>query len=319
MTVRRNSILCALVVLMLAGTAHAQTVSVMTTPAGSLTNSVGSAIAKVVTEKAKVRMIVQPQATTGFDEVEGGTAEFNVGNGFDATFFATGTGDYEGQGAHKNIRHVATLFPYRVAMHVRANSEIKSIADLKGKRVSSDFNAQKTIGRIISAHLANGGLTYKDVVGVPAPNVVRAGEDFKSGRVDVLFFAVGAAAIKEASAAVGGLRVLPVDDSPEAMKRMQAVVPGSYVQMVNPSPAIDGLTEPTKLVAFDMSMNAYKDVPNSVVYRVAKAIHENKADLVAVFPPFALFIPNDMSKPSAGVEFHPGAMDFYREAGITKP
>ena len=79
-------------------------------------------------------------------------------------------------------------------MHVRADSPIKSIAELKGKRVSSDFNAQKTIARIIEAHLANAGLGWKDVTGVPAPNVVRQAEDFMSGKVDVMFFALGSAA-----------------------------------------------------------------------------------------------------------------------------
>ena len=48
----------------------------------------------------------------------------------------------------------------------------------------------------------------KDVVGVPTPNVVSQANDFKSGKVDVMFFALGSGAIKEASATVGGLRVL---------------------------------------------------------------------------------------------------------------
>src|SRR5258708_36887614 len=83
------------------------------------------------------------------------------------------------------MRYVGSLIPYRVAMHVRADSRINSITDLKGKRVSSEFNAQKTIARIIEAHLANMGLGYGDVVKVPAPNVVRQAEDFMSGKVDV--------------------------------------------------------------------------------------------------------------------------------------
>jgi len=230
-------------------------------------------------------------------------------------FFASGTGEYEGQGVRKKVLNVAAMIPYRVAMHVRADSPIKSIADVKGKRVSSGYNAQKTIARIIEAHLASAGLSYKDVIGVPAPNVVRAAEDFKSGRVDVLFFALGSAAIKEASAALGGLRVLPIDDSPEALKRIQAILPGAYSFVVQPAPALDGISEPTKLVAFDMTLNASASVSEDIAYRVAKSLYESKTELTQTFPPFALFDPARMGKPNTGIDTHPGAVKFYREIG----
>ena len=199
---------------LLSGTARAQTIGIVTTPAGSYSNSAGAAVAKVLVDKAQLRVVVQPQASTGFEEVETGAAQFNMSNSFDATFYATGTGEYQAMGPHKNLRLVAALIPYRVALHVRADSDIKTIADLKGKRLSSGFNAQKTIGRIIEAHLETSGLSYKDVTSVPTPNVVRQADDFKAGKVDALFFALGSAAIKEANASVGGLRVLEVSDAP---------------------------------------------------------------------------------------------------------
>jgi TRAP transporter TAXI family solute receptor len=296
--------------------ASAQTLSIITTPAGSFSNSGGAAMAKVVSEKAKLRMIVQAQASSGFDEIDAGNAEFNVSNSFDVTFVVGGTGEYEGQGPKKNIRYAASMVPYRVAMHVRADSDIKAIADLKGKRVSSGFNAQKTIGRIIEAHLANAGLSYRDVVGVPTPNVVSQANDFKAGKVDVMFFALGSAAIKEAAVTVGGLRVLAIDDSQDAQKRQQSILPGSYVLTVNPAPGIDGLTQPTKLVAFDMVLNSSTHVSADIIYRVVRALHDNKADLAATFAPFALFQPDKMGKSVQGVELHPGAAKFYKEAGI---
>jgi len=303
---------------LLAGTAGAQTIGIVTTPAGSFSNSAGQAIAKVLVEKAKLRAIVQAQASTGFDEVESGTADFNVSNSFDATFFATGTGEYEGRGKHPVMRYAGALIPYRVAMHVRADSGVKTIGDLKGKRVSSDFNAQKTIARIIEAHLANAGLSYADVVKVPTPNVVRQAEDFMSGKTDVLFFALGSAAIKQANASVGGLRVLEVSTSPDAMKRTQALLPGAYVIEVAPSPAIEAITRPTHLIAFDMVLITNAKVPDDIVYRVTKTLHDNKQDLIATFPPFALFQPQNMAKTLAGVPLHPGAMKYYKEIGLAK-
>ena len=301
-----------------AASAQAQTVGIVTTPAGSFSNSAGQAMAKVLVDKANLRAVVQAQGSTGFEEVETGAAEFNVSNSFDGTFYATGTGDYQGEGPKPAIRYGAALIPYRVAMHVRADSPIKSIHDLKGKRVSSDFNAQKTIGRIIEAHLANAGLGWNDVVRVPTPNVVRQAEDFMSGKVDVLFFALGSAAIKQANASVGGVRVLEVDTSPGAMKRAQALIPGAYVIQVTPNPSIEGVTKPTNLIAFDMVLITSAKVKDDIVYRAVKALHDNKQDLAATFPPFALFNPQNMAKPLQSVPFHPGAEKYYREAGLLK-
>ncbi len=304
--------------LLFAAAAPAQNVSIITTPVGSFSNSAGSAMAKVLVDKAGMRAVVQAQASTGFEETVSGTADFNVSNSFDATFFATGTGEYASRGPHKNLRVVGALIPYRVAMHVRADSPVQRIAELKGKRLSSGFNAQKTIHRIIEAHLANAGLSYKDVEQVPAPNVVRQVDDFTSGKTDAFFFALGSAAIKQANAAVGGLRVLPVDTSAEAMKRVEALLPGAYTLEVKPAPNIEGVAKPTPLIAFDMVMVVRAELGDDVVYKVAKALHDNKAELQSIFPPFGLFNPQHMAKAIQGVPFHPGALKYYREIGLAK-
>ncbi len=316
MNLIRTAIAIGALTLALTGAGGAQTVSISTTPAGSFTNSAGAAMAKVISEKTKVRAIIQPQAMGGHVPVQSGNAEFGMSNSFDVTFYVTGTGEYKGQGEHKDLRLVGSLIPYRVAMHVRANSDIKSLPELKGKRISAGFNAQKTIGRIIAAHLANAGLSYKDVSEVLTPNVSRSAEDFIAGKTDALFFAVGSAAVKQAAASVGGLRVLPIDSSPAAVARMQEVLPGSYVLEVKPAPNIEGISEPTKLVAFDMAFFTNVKVPERVVYEVTKALHENKAALVATFRPFNLFDPSHMAKPVKALDFHPGAAKYYREIGL---
>ena len=306
-----------LTVPLLVGPAAAQTVSIVTTPSGSYTNSAGAAMAKVISEKSKVRAILQAQAQQGMIPVEAGTAEFGMSNSFDLTFYVTGTGEYEGQGVKKNTRLVATLIPYRVAFHVRADSDIKTIADVKGKRIAGGFNAQKTIARITETLLASAGLSYKDMAEVLAPNVSRAAEDFTAGKTDVLFFALGSAAVKQAAATVGGVRVLPITDSPEALARMEAVLPGSYVVEVTPSPQIDGVSAPTKTLAFDMVLCTHVDVPENVVYEAVKALHQNKPALASTFGAFNMLVPDRLAKPVKDVEFHPGALKYYQEAGIS--
>src|SRR5262249_18793286 len=93
---------------LLAAPGQAQTVSIVTTPSGSYTNSAAAAMAKVISEKTRIRAIIQAQSQQGMIPVEAGLAEFGIGNAFDLTFYATGTGDYEGQAARKNVRVVAS-------------------------------------------------------------------------------------------------------------------------------------------------------------------------------------------------------------------
>ena len=151
---------------------------------------------------------------------------------------------------------------------------------------------------------------------MPTPNVLRSSQDFAAGRTDALFFAVGSAAVKQAAASVGGLRVLPIDPTPEALKRLDEILPGAYLIEVKPAPNIEGLTAPTKLVAFDMVLLASKNVSDETAYKVAKALHENKGMLTATFKPFALFNPANMAKTVKHVQFHPGALKYYREIGL---
>ncbi|MPZ56231.1 MAG: TAXI family TRAP transporter solute-binding subunit [Rhizobiales bacterium] len=296
--------------------AGAQTISIVTTPTGSFTNSAGAAIAKVIVENTKYRAIVQAQAQAAVMPVHSGIAEFGMSNTFDPTFFVTGTGIYEGQGKHPNLRQVAIATTYRVALHVRADSAIKTIPDVKDKRVSSGFVSQKTIGRTISALLANGALTYDDVQQVLAPNVSSSANDFIANKVDVLFFAMGSAPVKQAAASVGGLRVLPLDDSAEAMGRMRKILPGVHALTVDKASNLDGVTGPTKVLALDMAFFTHKDVPDDIVYAVTKAMHGNKASLVATFRAMSLFDPNQMAKPVQDLPFHPGALRFYKEIGL---
>jgi TRAP transporter TAXI family solute receptor len=297
-------------------TANAQVVSIVTTPSGSYTNSAGAAMAKVISEKSTVRAIIQAQGGAGLDPVEAGNADFGLGNSFDSTFYVTGTAYYSGNGQKKNLRHVATMVPYRVGMFVRADSGIKTLADLKGKRVSAGFNAQKTIGRLVEAELANGGLTYNDVKKVLTPSVRRAADDFIAGKVETLFFAIGSAVIKQAAATLGELRVLPIDTSPAAVKRMQEMLPNSYVITVKPAPGLDGIHAPTPLIANDMDIFTNKKLPDDVIYKVVKALHDNKPMLVSIFRPFVAFDPARMATVVKDVPFHPGTLKYYKEIGI---
>ena len=68
-----------------------------------------------------------------------------------------------------------------------------------------------------------------------------------------------------------------------------------------------------------MVMVTNASVADDVISKVAKAIYENKNDLVATFRPFAMLNPRNIAKSVEGVPHHPGAVKFYREIGLMKP
>jgi TRAP transporter TAXI family solute receptor len=299
--------------------AQAQTVTVATTQPGSMTHSMGSAVAKIATEFAGVRTVVQPQGGSALGPVNAKVSEFGFSNSYDIVFFVTGTGEYHGRGPQKNIRVVTRMLPNLSPVLVRANSDIKAGKDLKGKRLPGGFVSQKSLLASFMAHLANAGLTYKDVVEVLAPNVVKSADDFVAGKVDAFTFGLGAGKLKEVTAAVGPLRALPMDTDPAAIARAKAVLPTSYMTIVKPSPPFPEIREPMPMLAFDMAMHTNADVPDEVVYKVVKAMHDHAKEMTAVFAGLRRFSPDAMAVKYEGLTYHPGAIKFYKEIGQWPP
>jgi TRAP transporter TAXI family solute receptor len=319
MTLLRNAGLALTLGFGLAATsASAQTVGFGSTPGGGWTNSSANAVAKVVVEHTKLKMRVQPQGSQPLNNVNADVLQFGIANTFDSSFFRNGTGFYEGNGEKKNLRVAAVLAPLYGALYVRKDSDMKTISDIKGKRVSSDFTAQKSVRQSMTALLANGGLTWDDVQKVPAPNVPRSADDFIAGKTDVFYFALGSAKVIQASAKVGGLRVLQLDDSPEALARLIKYVPGSGIEMVQPGKGREGLDVPTKVLKSFMLINTNSKVSDDIVYQVLKAIRDNKQQLVATFPGLRGFNPDKMYMPVPGMEYHPGAIKFFKETNQSK-
>jgi len=154
------------------------------------------------------------------------------------------------------------------------------------------------------------------VVKVPEVNVVRAADDFKAGKVDLLFFAVGAPKVAEVAASVGGLRLLPMNPLPDSEKRMKAIRPEYYFSTVNPAPHIAGVDKPSPVQTIDVVVGVGAHVSDDVVYQFVKAVHGNKKSLVEGHPNFNAFQEKNAGKVQPSLPHHPGAIRFFKEAGI---
>jgi uncharacterized protein len=318
-TIRHVALSFVFVALIGFGTAQAQVVSIVTTSPGSFGNSIGTAMAKVMVEKAGLRAVVTPQQSQGNDPVNDGSAEFGMNTSFDVQFYVTGTGDWQGKGRKESIRLVARLVPVLGGVMVRKGSDIKTVRDLRGKRLGSGFGAQKTAQRILEAYLANASLTYDDVRQVPTRNIVTAADDFAANKTDAFMFALGSAKVKEVGAGVGGLRTLPIDTSPEAVARMCKLMPGAYPYVVQPSKSLEEVITATPVIAYDFVLFTNVKIAEDTIYKVAKALHGNKPSLVATFQGLEMFEPAEMAKHYDALEYHSGAAKFYKEQGLWPP
>ncbi len=296
-----------------ASSALADTVGVGTMSQGTLSFSTGSVIAKVMKERMGMEARVQPNTgeTVLVPLLNNGEIDFGIANVLEAADAYLGQGDYAGR-PQTNLRIAAVLYPLRTVMFVHKDSEIRTIADLKGKRVTFGFSAMGTIDTVLKSLLANGGLTDADIKPVLVPNVVKGAEQFVNGRADAFFFAVGAAKVAEVNASVP-IRAIPMGDSPDAVARMNAVFPGGYLVEVPPLPNFAGVLEPTKVLAYDNILLTGAHVSNEMTRTVADGLARHKEDLVAGFPLFRGFDPDKIYKAGMQVPYHPGVEEWAKK------
>ena len=304
---------------LLSTAAFAQTVGVGTTK-GGFTNQAGQSLSKVVSQNTNIQMRSQPfgGSSVYVPAVNAGKLEFGMVNELESLYAVTGTGIYPGR-KHPNLRVVSATIPFRVAIFVKKDSPIKTVKDIKGKRVPSGWSSQRIIQPLMDAQLAAAGLNYDDVVKVPTPNVVKGANDFAAGKTDIFFFVFGAGKVREVNAKVGGLRVLNFDPSPASLAAARKFVPPAFAKPEKPSKRNVGVSKPIHVLTYWHTLAAGAHVSDDVVYNVAKTMHEKRGALVKAFPGWGGFKSDKMAISFKSLTYHPGAIRFYKEKGVWPP
>lgn len=302
----------------LAGTATvgAQTYSIGTNPQGSLAYSSGAAVAKVVIEATGLKMRVAPQGgpVVTIPLVNDGELAFSIANAGAAAFAQEGINNFKGR-PQKNLRMVASLIPLYSGFFTRKDSGIKTVAEIRGKRIPTGFLKQRIVFYTVASGLAASGLSFKDVKGIPVPSTVRAVQDFIAGKTDVCWSSITSAAVKQANASVDGIRVLSLPNTPEALKAMKSYVPAATIKTVHPGPNFPGVEKPTNVLMLPFLLMASTKTPDAIVYKVVKSLYGSKKKLIAALRAFRGFNPKEMNI-DLGLKVHPGALKFYKEAGL---
>jgi uncharacterized protein len=296
--------------------AVAQPLGIGTSPQGTATYQMGAALAKALTESAKIQARVQPNSGTGSMIPLVNSGEIDVGfcNSLELIESFAGTGSFDKR-PNPKLRQIATLYPLVTGLFVRADSSIQSVKDLKGKKITYGFTSQEVIKTTVDAMLATQGLSISDMQPVLVPNLIRGVEEFMAGRVDVATFALGGAKTQEADASVGGIRWLDLGDSPETNAALGRVFKSSYIGKAEPAASIAGLKGPIHTMHYDYTLFVNADVSAERVKAITAVVAEQQAILAATFPGFREMKREKLYK-DLSVPFHDGAIAYYKEKGI---
>lgn len=298
------------------GGAAAQTVSIGTLPQGSLAYGIASAAAKVMSDKGGLttRAVGFGGSNIFIPQVNQGRIEMSTANAIEAHFAKDGTGTFPGR-PNPNLRALARLFSFQTGFMVKKDSNFQKLTDFKGQSFPSGFTSQKIVEVLVRAAFDTEGMSWNDIKPVPVPNFVRGTDELVSGKVVASFLAPGSALVRKANAAVK-IRFLSLDATPAKLAKMRAVAPGSFFATVKPSKRMPYIEKPTTMLGFDYLLLAGKHVSDEIAYKAAKALHDNKKALIAGHGVFRQFQPKQMAKEGVGVDYHPGAVKFYKEAGV---
>ncbi len=278
---------------------------------------VGGMIANAVSQPGKV--VVTAQASNGslanVTGIAGGAIESGFSQADVASWAFTGKGAFEGKPAITGLRLIANLYPESVHIVVRKGSGIKTVADLKGKRVALD---EPGSGTLINARtiLAAYGIKESDI----KPEYIKpnqAGDKLKDGALDAFFFTGGspAGAIAELATAGAGIELLPIDGpQADAIRKSDGfftpdlIADGTYKGVA----AVKTLAVGAQWVTNDKA-------DANTVYEITKALFgEAGQKAMGAGHAKGKFITKENAVKGAGIPFHPGAEKFYKEAGLIK-
>jgi TRAP transporter TAXI family solute receptor len=276
---------------------------------------VGVLVATVVSQTGKI--VATAQSSNGslgnVISVASGAQESGFSQADVASWAYEGTGIFEGKPRLSGLRLIANMYPESIQIVVKKGMGIKTVADLKGKRVALD---EAGSGTLISARqvLAAYGLTESDL----HPEYIKpnqAGDKLKAGTLDAFFFTGGAPAKAISDLVAIGIDLLPVD-GPQA-QRMRRVSPFLIADTIAADTYPGIAATPTLSVGAQWVTRDTVDA--ELVYQATKSLYSAAGQkALAQGHAKGRYITLANAVQGAGIPYHPGALRFYKEVGALK-
>lgn len=220
-----------------------------------------------------------------------------------------GTDMFEGE-ILSNFSAILTLYPEVVQIAATKSSGIRSIADMKGKRVSvgdagsgTEFNAKQ----ILEAY----GLTFNDIRKSNL-SFKESSDGLQNGTLDACFIVAGVpnAALQELSLSAD-MTLVPIGNT----QIVEIISQYKYYTEVNiPADTYKGVESDTRAIAVKATIAVNNNIPDEEVYNMIKTIFDKQSDLS-----LAHAKGNELNIEEApkgiSIPFHPGAVKYYEELG----
>jgi len=278
----------------------------------------GGAIANMVNLKRdKYNLRATVEATGGsvfnINAVIAGDLQFGIAQA-DRQFQAVhGLAEWGDRGAQKKLRAVFSLHTETVTLVTGADTGIRDIRDLKGKRVNiGNAGSGQHQNSLDALHAA--GLELSDIKAVEI-KTMEAIKLLEEGSLDAFFYTVGhpSAAILKVTEGKRKVRFVPIVDVDTLFVQHPYYVPSRINMQDYPGAANAG--EGVESFGVKATLVTSLSVPAPIVYAVTREVFENLETFKAQQPAFAGLTKKGMLQ-GLSASLHQGAERYYHEAGL---
>ncbi len=283
--------------------------SIVTGGTGGTYYPLGGAFAEIISDATGIQTNAEVSGASAenMNTLKDGNAEIAFSQTDIASYAKEGKLMFEGA-AVDNVSAIGTLYPETIQIVTTAKSGIKTVEDLKGKKVSVGAPGSGTnpnAEQILEVH----GMTFDDI-NKQDLSFDESTAGIQDGTIDAAFVTAGTpTGAVEGLSATEDIVIIPI-----AQDKIDALIEKYPYYIKDEVPAgTYKLKDAVSTVAVQAMLVVSNDLSEDVVYDVTKAIFEN---LDKVTHAKGKLIKAENAVKGVGIEIHPGAQKYYDEKGI---
>ncbi|MGD6896068.1 TAXI family TRAP transporter solute-binding subunit [Bacillus infantis] len=283
--------------------------SIVTGGTGGTYFPLGGAFADIISDETGIQANAETSGASAenMNTLKDGNAEIAFSQTDIASYAKDGKLMFEGS-AVDNVSAIGTLYPETIQIVTTAKSGIKSVEDLKGKKVSVGAPGSGTnpnAEQILEVH----GMTFDDIDKQDL-SFDESTAGIQDGTIDAAFVTAGTpTGAVEGLSATEEVVIVPIEqDKIDALIEKYPY----YIQDEVPSGTY-GLSDAVATVAVQAMLVVANDLSEDTVYDITKAIFENTDKITHAK---GKLITAESALNGVGIEVHPGAQKYFDEKGV---